>query len=67
MAALTLMHTLNYMQAMETFNYMQVNDHKGHKFKIFRKLQTLRINREKLMNVLRELIYEIFLKYFYGK
>ena len=56
MTALTLMHTLNYMQAMETFNYMQVNDLKGHKFKIFRKLQTLRINREKLIDVLRELI-----------
>ena len=56
MAALTLMHTLNYMQAMETFNYMQVNDLKGHKFKIFRKLPTLRINREKLIDVLRELI-----------
>ena len=50
------------MQAMETLNYMQVNDHKGHKFKIYRKLQTLRINREKLIDILKVIIYEIFKK-----
>jgi len=48
------------MQAMETLSYMQVNDHKGHKFKIYKKIQKLRINREKLIDILKVIIYEIF-------